>query len=426
VKRRILALTGLTIGLTGLAACAFSLSGGNDVASSAVAVEAVRADMTFTVPAVGYLEATQASPIAVPRVPTGALKVKEVVEEASLVKEGDIVVVFDDKQLNIELDNHKASFRSTNREIDRNSTQATIEAGSIHVMRDVAELEFENAETFKIEDEQIYSRLEIIEDEVRAEEAGETILFADISLKLRGEYYDIEERILDVERTQVKGNMDRVETSLANLVLKTPIGGLVIYKKNWRGSSVQVGDTLWPGNLILSIVDPTSCLLNAFVLERDAAGLEEGAPAIIRVDARPDREFRGKVKSVAEITRPIEQGSPVKYAEVKIEFEDGDPELLLPGMKGEAWIEIGKVESAVVIPRSALRGEGEDTYVLVAGPEGTEKRAVKAGVGDQVRISILEGLDDGERVLLGGEDPPTGSPGDGNAEAPTATANAEL
>ena len=39
------------------------------------------------------------------------------------------------------------------------------------------------------------------------------------------------------------------------------------------------------------------------------------------IDARPDREFEGKVTNVAEVSRPIERGSPVKYTEVKIEME---------------------------------------------------------------------------------------------------------
>ena len=45
-----------------------------------------------------------ASPVAVPRVPTGALKVRELVPEGSIVEPGQIVIVFDDTRLNIELD----------------------------------------------------------------------------------------------------------------------------------------------------------------------------------------------------------------------------------------------------------------------------------------------------------------------------------
>ncbi len=378
--------------------------GGGSRETPPVAVTAEPTSLEIVVPAKGELEATQASPIAVPRVPTGALKVKELVEEGTIVEQGEIVVVFDDTQLAIELGNHRASFRSTDRRIDRTQLQSTIESGSIEVMKEVAEIERDNVEAFEIADETIYSRREILEDEVRLDNAHETILFADASLLLRGEYYDIEERILGVEKDQVKGRIDRVEYSLGSLVLKAPIGGLVVYRKNWRGSSVAVGDTLWPGNLIMSIVDPASAALKGYVLERDAAGLAAGAEATVTVDARPERVFQGRVATIAEIARPIERGSPVKYCEVRIEITAGDPALLKPGMKGEARIRLGRVEDAVVVPRSAVRGQPDAPFVLVQGPRGGERRPVQLGPGDLVRVSVTEGLAGGERVLLGGPD----------------------
>ena len=368
------------------------------------------ADLEIVVPAKGELESTNASPIAVPRVPTGALTVKELADEGSIVEPGEVVIVFDDTKLNIELDNHKATFRSTDREIHRNDLQSRIESGSIEVMRRVAELERDNVEAFQIVDDTIYSQREILEDSVRKDDAEGTIVYADAALVLRGEYYDIEERILDVARGQVDGKIQRVNYSLGQLVLKTPIGGMVVYKKNWRGGSVAIGDSLWPGNVVLQIVDPAQIALRGFVLERDAAGLQVGAEATIAVDARANRTYRGKVISVAEVSRPIERGSPVKYYEVKIDLEDGEPELLRPGMKGEARISLGRVEQALIVPRSAVRLEGEQPYVWVETAGGQERRDVELGSGDIVQVSIVEGLREGERVLLGGE------PGEGPSQ----------
>jgi HlyD family secretion protein len=395
-------------------------------AATSASVQAVRSEIDFYVPAKGYLEATDASPIAVPRVPTGAMMVKEVADEGSIVEEGEIVLVFDDTQLNIQLDNHQATFRSANRRIDKTKIQSNIDVGSLEVMKNVAELERDNVEAFKIADEAIFSQLEILEEEVKKEEAGATIVYADAGIILKGEYYDIEERILDVEKKKVGGDMGRVETSLGNLVLKAPIGGLILYKKNWRGGVVSVGDTLWPGNLVLSIVDPASAALKAFVLEKDAAGVKEGAEAIVTIDARADRKFIGKVKTIAEISRPIESNSPVKYSEVLIEIENPDISILKPGMKGEALIRTGGSEDTVVIPRSALRGEKDAHFVLVrdeAEPDGRARRAVTIGPGDLARISVTEGLDGGEMVLVGGESgeaPEESQPDDAGPE-PAAT-----
>jgi multidrug efflux pump subunit AcrA (membrane-fusion protein) len=394
----------LVIGILLLVGCG-GYPGGESGESARITVSAVRSPLTIVVPAEGELEATQASPIAVPRVPTGALKVKQLVDEGSIVEEGQIVVVFDDTELDIELANHRASFRSANRQIDGTQLQSMIESGEIGVMKEIAELERSNIAAFEIVDETIYSRQEILEDEVRLDTAEETILFADASLLLRGEYYDIEERILGVEKDQVSGKIERVETSLGQLVLKAPIGGLIVYKKNWRGGSVGVGDTLWPGNVIMSIVDPKSVALKAFVLERDAAGLAEGAEATVSIDARPAHAFRGLVKIVAEISRPIQRGSPVKYCEVRVEILDGDVDLLMPGMKGEARIVTGRLDEAVIIPRSALRGAADAPYVLVETASGVERRAVKLGPGDLVRVSIEDGLAGGESVVMGDEQP---------------------
>jgi hypothetical protein len=393
----------LLLAAPALAAAGCGLLGPSAVAPE-VAVATTRTDLVIEVPARGELESLDASPIAVPRVPTGALKVKELIDEGTIVEPGQVVVVFDPTELNVELDNHRATFRSTNRRIDGTQFQSTIETGAIGVMRQVAELERDNIASFEIVDEAIYSKQEILEDQVRLETAEETILFADASLLLRGEYYDIEERILDVEKDQVAGKIDRVESSLGQLVLQAPIGGLVVYKKNWRGSTVGVGDTLWPGNVIMSIVDPTKTALRGFVLERDAAGLSSGAAASVRVDARPDRTFAGRVSTVAELSRPIESGSPVKYCEVQIEILDPDAALLKPGMKGEARIVTGNLEDVVVVPRSAVHGDAEQPFVLVAGEGGgePEKRAVKLGPGDLVRVSVAQGLRGGERVLLVG------------------------
>jgi HlyD family secretion protein len=389
----------LALGLAGVAACSRLPWGGEAEGAAAVTVPVVRQDFAAIVTALGEIESQSASPIAVPPVPTGALTVKELAPEGSVVGEGDVVLVFDETSLEIELENNMATFRSSERRIDRTQIQKAIESGSIEVMRDIAELEAGHARSFEIDEEDavIYSRVDLLEQEIRLDEAEETILFADASLELRGEYYDIDERILEVEKKQTETKIGRVQTSLAKLVLRAPIGGMIVYKKNWRGGSASVGDSLWPGNVVMSIVDPADTIMRVWILESEAAGISEGAPVTLRVDARPD------------LSRPIERGSPVKYFEATIAIEDGDPELLKPGLKGEARITAAAVEGALVVPRSALRGSEGDFHVLVAGPRGPERRPVELGARDRVRVVVTGGLSEGDRVMLGEHESTVGS-----------------
>ena len=388
----------------GCAEAPWSEESGSDRAG--VGVPVVRQNFVAIVVASGQIESENASPIAVPRVPTGALTVKELVPEGVIVEEGDEVVVFDETKLEIELENNMATFRSTDRRIDRTQIQAAMEAGTIQVMREVAGLEAGHAQAFVIEDETIYSKLDLLEQEIRLNEAEETILFADASLVLRGQYYDIDERILGVERSATETKLGRVQSSLAKLVLKAPIGGMVVYKKNWRGGMASVGDSLWPGNVVMSIVDPAAVIMRVQILESEAAGISPGASATLRVDARPEREFNGEVMQVAKLSRPIERGSPVKYFETTISISDADPSLLKPGLKGEVRITVQEVEDALVIPRSALRGSEGEYHVLIEGAAGPERRTVSLDARDRVRVVVTDGLNEGDRVLLGDVEEP--------------------
>jgi multidrug efflux pump subunit AcrA (membrane-fusion protein) len=399
MMRRLLAST-LVLSL---ASCGFLPGSGAEQATQqeAAAVAAVRGPFRVTVRAEGELEAPNASPIAVPPVPTGALKIKEVVAEGAMVEKGDVIIVFDDTQLNIDLKNHTATFRSAERKIDKTRIDWSIESGSIGVMKTVAELERGYASEFALSDAIIYSKREILESELDKEYAEEKIVFADGKLLLRGEYFNIDERILDVEKDQAQGKVERVETSLGKLVLEAPIGGMIVYKKSWNGSTVSVGDTLWPGNVVLSIVDPSETVLEVDILEKDANGIQVGAETEIRIDAHAARPFKGKVSEVSKLSRPIERGSPVKYFQAKIAFDEGDPVLLKPGMKGEARITVANLDDAVIVPRSAVHGTDGDYRVVLDGLAGPETRLVELGPGDVVRVSITSGLEGGESVLLG-------------------------
>jgi hypothetical protein len=176
---------------------------------------------------------------------------------------------------------------------------------------------------------------------------------------------------------------------------------MVVYRKNWRGAMVTVGDTLWPGNIVMSIVDPTQTSLMVNIFEKDAAGVVENSLTQVRIDAFPAVQFAGTVRSVSKLSRPIEQGSPVKYFEAVVALDHGDAGRLKPGMKGEAVILVKEIPDAVVVPRAAVRGKEEATHVLVSTLDGVRRQKVLLGEGDQVRVSVVAGLHGGERILLG-------------------------
>jgi macrolide-specific efflux system membrane fusion protein len=71
-------------------------------------------------------------------------------------------------------------------------------------------------------------------------------------------------------------------------------------------------------------------------------------------------------------------------------------------MTAQVYIVLDKVKDAVLVPSAALRqGKGGETVQVVKGEGEPEVRKVKVGIDNNINAQILEGLEVGERVVIG-------------------------
>ena len=90
----------------------------------------------------------------------------------------------------------------------------------------------------------------------------------------------------------------------------------------------------------------------------------------------------------------------MKGFQVQALIEKADPRLS-PGMTVTVNIPIGHAEDAVSVPVTAVfKGEGNKRVVYVKSGEATEKREVKIGVTNIDHAQILNGVKEGEQILL--------------------------
>ncbi len=76
---------------------------------------------------------------------------------------------------------------------------------------------------------------------------------------------------------------------------------------------------------------------------------------------------------------------------------------LLPGSFVEMFIKTQTGTQALTVPNEAIIEEMSNYFVFVQlTPELFEKRPVKTGVSDGIRIEITEGITEGERVASKG------------------------
>jgi Cu(I)/Ag(I) efflux system membrane fusion protein len=194
----------------------------------------------------------------------------------------------------------------------------------------------------------------------------------------------------DISADQL-AHLQRSGSATRSLILRAPIGGIVMDKQALEGLHFAAGDMLY------RIVDLSTVWLLAEVYEQDLAQIRPGNAATITVQAYPGRVFEGRVAFVYPTVN-----AQTRTAKVRIEVPN--PELRLK-TDMYATIEIAAPANSaavLVVPDSAVLDTGTRQTVLVDRGEGRfEPRAVKLGARAGRNAAVLDGVREGEKVVTG-------------------------
>jgi RND family efflux transporter MFP subunit len=129
--------------------------------------------------------------------------------------------------------------------------------------------------------------------------------------------------------------------------------------------------------------------------ESIAAQIRLGQPIKVRVQAL-NQDFVGKVSRFAD---SLNQQTRTMETEVDFQNKDGK---LLPGMYVQADVSHDEKKNALTVPVEAVRQHGENGNVMVVdGQNIVQEKHVKLGQSDGMRIEIISGVSEGERVIVG-------------------------
>ncbi len=163
----------------------------------------------------------------------------------------------------------------------------------------------------------------------------------------------------------------------------SPVSGTVLRQDG------EPGEVMQPGQIMFWVGEPKPLRVTAEIDEEDIVRLSLNQKALLKADAFPGQAL---VSSVAEITP---KGDPVnKTYRVRLALPD-DSRLLI-GMTVEVNVIVRETPDALLVPALAL--DGAHVWVIKDGQ--AEKRAVKIGVKGAREGEILEGVAEGEMVIL--------------------------
>ena len=197
----------------------------------------------------------------------------------------------------------------------------------------------------------------------------------------RLEYWDIGEK--QIESLEKTGQVEK------NMILSSPVRGIVIKRMVTQGQMVQAGMPL------LEVADLSKVWFDGDLYEYELPWVKVGQSAEVTLAYLPGETFHGKVQYIY----PYLKGT-TRTARVRLSF--ANPRLKLkPEMYGQVLIHAPLPKPVVAVPSEAVLDSGEKQIVFIALGQGRfEPREVKLGVeGDQGWREVISGLKGGEEVV---------------------------
>lgn len=148
--------------------------------------------------------------------------------------------------------------------------------------------------------------------------------------------------------------VENARIALDDTEVRAPITGTIISKNVERGAVISSPTSdVGGGTVLLKMADLSLVQVKTYVDETDIGKLRAGLPANVTVEAYPNRPFRGEVLKIEPQADTIQN---VTMFPVLVRINNSD-NMLKPGMNTEVNISVGRADSVLAVPNSALRTE---------------------------------------------------------------------
>ncbi len=197
--------------------------------------------------------------------------------------------------------------------------------------------------------------------------------------------------LTEADADKAKAALALAKQRLSKTRIYSPLAGAVKEKK------VSTGDYARNGSNLFVIIQNNPLKLNFTVNEKYAGRLMKGQEVIFKVDAFPDKEFKGKLSIIYP---SLEEKTRTLQAEAIAPNPAG---MLKPGLFARVKLYTDAEKDTIVIPDISLLYEGETTKVFVVEGDQARERIVISGQKYGKFIEIAEGINEGEQVVVVGQ-----------------------
>lgn len=179
---------------------------------------------------------------------------------------------------------------------------------------------------------------------------------------------------------------------LEQTVLIAPANGRILSRDAEPGQIVQ------PGRVLIGMAMDGPTLLKAQVDERFLQQLQPGQQAMVVADAFADQRFAAHVRSISPVV-DAQRGA----VEIKLALAQDPPGFLREDMTLSVEVETARRAKVLVLPLAGLQraGPGDTAWVWVQSAGRAQERQVRLGLRTLEAVEVVEGLVEGDTVVLG-------------------------
>lgn len=193
--------------------------------------------------------------------------------------------------------------------------------------------------------------------------------------------------------------LERAQNNLERAVLRAPFAGTV--------TAVYVAEGETASGPVIALVDTTELEVVVNVDEVDIGALEVGQPAVVHLEAWPDRPLETEIVSIDPAAGSLRLDNSIATFRVILALPPGELPVRV-GMTADTNLQTARREGVLLVPNRAITIDRQrGTYwvnLVEMGPEGEETvRPVEISIGlrDARFTEVTGGLEEGDRVRIG-------------------------
>ncbi len=190
---------------------------------------------------------------------------------------------------------------------------------------------------------------------------------------------------------QSKAALALARQKLGKTQIFSPLSGFVRLKK------ASKGEFLKSGNPLVAIIQSNPIRIRFSVTEKDVGKIKIDQEVSLRVVAFAEREFQGKVSTIYP---SLDEKTRTLLVEALASNSEG---ALKPGLFARVTLYTGRAKETVVVPVTALLYEETKVKIFVEERGRAKEKFLKLGGKYGDVMEVLEGLREGEKIVVGGQ-----------------------